>query len=107
MLVEISWDVNLKDKNNKTTADVGNYTYNVSPMYEKAMGMTLSDFNNMATKQAIQILEKGISEMIENKHLYIELNPDNGWGNYEGALKFLQDILKACKKHCKSYIDVS
>jgi hypothetical protein len=102
----MSWDICLKNKNNKITAEIGKYTYNVNPMYQKAMGISLSDLNNMSTKQAIPILLKGVEEMINNKKEYIKLNPVNGWGNYDGALKYLESILKGCQKHYKSYISI-
>jgi hypothetical protein len=103
----MSWDVSLKDENDNTITTLGNYTYNVSLMYEKAMGLSFSELHGIPTTQAVFILTKAINEMISNKDEYIKLNPVNGWGNYEGALRFLEDILKRCKENYKSYIDIS
>lgn len=79
--------------------EVGSYTYNVSSMYKKAMGGTLNVFYGMIGQEMISILEKGIEEMESNREEYKELNPNNGWGNYDDALKFLKDILNACKEN--------
>lgn len=102
--IKMSWGVYLvifTGKEERIIADVGNYTHNVSPMYHKAMGITLSNLKNMNCGDAI--LEKGIKAMKENRKEYEKLNPKNGCGNYEGALDFLCRILEACKENplCK------
>ena len=43
------------------------------------------------------MLEVGLHELKENKEIYEEYNPENGWGNYEGLVKFTEGLLEACK----------
>jgi len=38
---------------------------------------------------------------------YKLLNPSNGWGSYEGALEFLQNVLVACTTHPLAKVYVS
>jgi hypothetical protein len=45
--------------------------------------------------------------MIEHAEEYELLNPDNGWGDYEGAVYFLKDILDACKNYPNARIEIS
>ena len=104
--IKMSWRVYLvifTGKEEKIIADVGNYPHNVSPMYHKAMGITLSNLKNMNCGDVILILEKGIKAMKENREECEKLNPKIGYGNYEGALDFLCRILEACKENplCK------
>ena len=83
--------------------DVGNYTYNVGKMYRDALGFSYSDFNGMLAKDAIQILKIAIEKMEKNPKYYETMNPENNWGNYNGALKYLKSLYVACKDNplCK------
>jgi len=87
--------------------DVGNYTYNVAPMYYGAFGEGgFRQLNKMNCKDATPILKKAIKNMMVNKQEYTKMNPPNGWGNYEGALEYLKKILQACKNHPNAVIDI-
>lgn len=89
-------------------ADIGNYTYNVSKMYREAMnGNSLSDFDGMKAGEAIELLRIGYADMVKNPEKYKLMNPENGWGNYEGAKKYLGRLLTACCDNPDATIDVS
>ena len=45
------------------------------------------------------MLEVGINELKENREIYEEYNPENGWGDYEGLVKFTEQLLYACKAY--------
>jgi hypothetical protein len=83
--------------------DVGNYTYNVGKMYNDALGFSYSDFDGMLAKDAIQILKMAIEKMEKNPKHYEAMNPENNWGNYDGALKYLKSLHRACEDNplCK------
>lgn len=101
--------MNIKDSIVKLTyiiENIGNYTYNVSPMYRKAMNMSLSDFHGMNAKDAIMILENGIKEMECNGDEYEKLNPENGWGDYKGALNYIKRLLDSCRENPDAIIYV-
>lgn len=92
----------------------GNYTYNVDAMFALALGdpesrvrrvtdiflhrgdPVLSRFLHMRAGDCIEALSEAVTDMRENPAQYIKLNPPNGWGNYEGALEYLQHFLDAC-----------
>lgn len=87
--------------------DVGNYTCNVSPMYRKAFGDEgINSFNGLTGLEACERLKDGIHHMIINKEKYEKLNPENGWGDYHGALFYLQKLMLACLKHPKATIRI-
>lgn len=75
-----------------------NYTYNVSQMWYKIYpedeGMVQID--GMTGEEAYPKIRKAIVEMINLEDRMKALEPENGWGSYEGFLKFLWDISEAC-----------
>jgi hypothetical protein len=76
-----------------------NYTYNVWPMLDKALGIRFTELNHYGAAELAPRLKRGCAHMIDNPQEYEELNPENGWGDAKGALKFLQDILALCEAH--------
>lgn len=108
----MSWDFSLEvDVGGEHPAEVWdgpNYTYNVAPMYRLA----LSDDNGIRSidgKRAdgcVPILKHAICVMEASPDQFRALNPENGWGNYEGALKILKQLLDACQKMPKATMRV-
>jgi len=89
--------------------DIGNYTYNCSGMFRKALPAEYGGINGLSGKVAgdeIPALRIAVRDMEEQPEVYSAMNPPNGWGNYEGALQFLKDILAACKTHPATIIRV-
>jgi hypothetical protein len=58
-------------------------------------------------KHIIPILEKGIIRLEANPTYYKQFNPENGWGDYEGLLKFAKDYLEQCKLYPNGKIRAS
>ena len=90
--------------------DIGdfNYTHNVTPMWKKA-GVYDALYNSEG-KEALEILpvlHSGINHMVVNQDEYLGLNPDNGWGDYEGALSFLIEFSECCAEYPKAVIGLS
>lgn len=79
----------------------GNYTSNVSRMWRMALGHNLGTLiDTLLFASTVQpILAEGIERMRANPDEYRALNPENGWGNYEGALAFLEGIERACRNY--------
>jgi hypothetical protein len=85
-------------------AEVGNYTSNCSPMWAKALrdanpdlpkgpeGEPLwpSELNGRKASEIGQWLAKACAHMASSKAEYMVMNPENGWGDYEGALAYLR-----------------
>lgn len=83
-----------------------NYTCNVALMYYAAWDKVKSSLDipswelgekedwkhaiQLEQKYAIPTLKAMIDELLNNPDKYRKLNPDNGWGNYEGAVDFLE-----------------
>lgn len=52
-------------------------------------------------------LEDGLIKLKENPERFKTFNPDNGWGSYEGFVKFVESYLAACRQHPSAKIEVS
>lgn len=90
-----------------TTADPvepwRNYTSNVSRMWYDAIGAdkTLGDLidENPTPAALLPYVECGIVAMKADPEKYRAMNPDNGWGNYEGALAYLEWLAQGCRDY--------
>jgi len=90
----------------RSVVDVGNYTSNVAGMWTKALGYSLSKLENEKANDCIKDLRKAIADMEDKPNEYKEMNPSNGWGDYEGALSYLRKLLDACVKNPKCKIKI-
>ena len=103
----MSLDVSVKAKR---VVDVSedNITHKVAPMYYKCidenLGFKLLD--GMKCRDAIPVLNRAIDDLIENKKEYEKLNPENGWGSYEGLLKSLKNLRIACLENPSGKVEV-
>lgn len=85
-----------------------NITYNLAPMYYKCIDKELGfkKLNNMSCKEALSILNSAINDLIKNKEEYEKLNPENGWGTYDGLLEAIKDMRNCCEDNPDGIIDV-
>jgi hypothetical protein len=89
-------------------ADIGNYTRNVSPMWRKAMShaagreMWIDDTEGMTGEEALPLFTAALGHMILHPSEYEPMNPPNGWGDYEGAKRFVKKCATACEEHPKA-----
>lgn len=102
----MSWNFNMVvDIGNGRTAEIFDsisYTYNVSAMYYRAFdnGNTLTSsagirkLMNLSGREAKPLLEQAVKNMKDSPEIYKILNPENGWGDYEGALSILKKLLE-------------
>ena len=104
----MSWDINIKAKREVSILET-NITYNLSDMYYKCVDKEkgLKIFDNMSCKEALPILQKAIEDLIDNKEGYQKLNPENGWGSYEGVLGTFLDMRKCCVDNPDGIIELS
>lgn len=103
----MSLDVSVKAKR---VVDVyeDNITYNLAPMYYKCIDIDggLKALNGMKCKDAVPVLNRAIDDLIENKEEYEKLNPENGWGSYEGLLKSLKSLRIACLENPSGKVEI-
>jgi len=89
----------------------GNITHNLAKMADEAgiYGIVWRpEENGMDTAgQLIEPLRAAIEAMTNDPKRFKAHNPMNGWGNYTGFLKWLEDYLQACEKYPMATIEVS
>jgi len=53
------------------------------------------------------ILESGLQKLKQDPEFYKSFNSENGWGEYEGFVKFVEEYAAACKVHPKALVSVT
>lgn len=78
-------------------ANFGNYTSNVSRMWGWALSlvcetpMRLADTEGWSCEKAAPILAKAVAVMEAERPRMEAWNPENGWGDFNGALEYLRN----------------
>jgi hypothetical protein len=86
-----------------------NYTSNVSQMWAKALGDDLGDLINRLGERngaLTPILRAGVEAMEADPGAYQTMEPENGWGTYEGALAYLRWMLAMCDAVPEGWVEV-
>lgn len=112
------WDSKFPEKepivfNGEETDEVFTYniTHNLTTMADKA-GIYEAlwrpeEIGAVKAKDLITPLSAGLNMLKENSSFFKEFNPNNGWGNYEGLVRFIEEYLNACNEYPESIIGVS
>lgn len=78
-------------------------THNLTAMADKAglyeMLWRPDEVGISKAADLIEPLGEGLARLEANPDGYRELNPKNGWGSYEGLVRFTRDYLDACKQY--------
>jgi hypothetical protein len=88
-----------------------NITHNLITMAEKA-GIyehlwRPDEINITKASQLIEPLKEGLDKLKSEPDKYKKFNPENGWGNYEGLVRFVENYLNACIEYPDADVDVS
>lgn len=94
-----------------TTIYERNITHNLNSMAEEAgiykhlwrpeeIGIT-------EAKQLIDPLRAGLKRLTDDPERFKKLNPENGWGDYDGLVDFVTEYLAACEKNPDAEVRVS
>jgi len=85
-----------------------NITHNVNKMWMKA-GI-YDDLYGSGGKKVSDVLfklERGLVYMIDNPEIFIPLNPENGWGSYDGTVSWLRNLISELKQYPNGTIEIS
>lgn len=73
-----------------------NLTYNLSPMVQAAGLPKWDDLVGMKARKVAKIIKKCVDELLKNPEKYRAMNPENGWGNYDIAVRVLSRFAADC-----------
>ena len=57
-------------------------------------------------KQLVPLLKDGLAVLQSDPEKFKKLNPDNGWGDYDGLCNFVAAYLEACMRHPDAEVSV-
>ena len=101
----------LPSDDNGTTVYRGNITHNLNHMADAAglyVFLWRPDECGIETAhQLITPLREGLSRLEADPATYEKLNPSNGWGDYDGLLRFVRGYLAACERYPDATVRVS
>ena len=86
-----------------------NITHNLNTMAEEA-GIYKhlwhpDELDITEAGELIESLEAGLKQLREDPERFKKHNPSNGWGTYEGLVRFVARYLEACIAHPKALVD--
>lgn len=103
--------VTLRDEDETTTRVYqANITHNLTRMAQDAgiyEPLWRPDEIEVArAEQLIDPLDEGLKMLRADPERFKKLNPENGWGTYEGLVQFVEDYLEACRRHPQATVSV-
>lgn len=104
----MSWGVDItvdhQDGYTTTVEVVSGHTYNLTPMWRKALPSllingTTRDLHGLKCSDIAAALSLGLLDAERNRATYEDLNPPNGWGDYEGFAEILGRLAHLAHQH--------
>ena len=80
---------------------VDGHTYNLAPMWQKALPFIArtSELDGRTCRDILADLDAGLLDATKNAAEYRKLNPDNGWGDYEGFYEIFTKFVQLCNQY--------
>jgi len=76
-----------------------NYTYNVADMWYDCYEKGIREHYGLSGEESIPVLRKLREHMEDNIDKLEAMNPENGWGNYDGAVEFVGKLILAAMRN--------
>ena len=120
----MSYNTDIIDDNGRVAETVGNMTSNIGVMYRLVLrdshqgggryngegeseALTgLPGLSGLKCSVAAPLILDALIEMFARRDEMILLEPENGWGSYSGAVKYLSEILSACCRNPQCTLSV-
>ena len=82
----------------------GNITHNLGKMADeagiyRALWRPEELFPNPSAKDLMPILKEGLKNLKSDPDYYKQFNPENGWGDYNGLVRFVTDYLNELESY--------
>jgi hypothetical protein len=116
-LTRVEWDQQYPDReplivdSEDTNVFWANITHNLNRMADEAelyKALWRPDENGMTrASQLIEPLQAGLALLRGDRQRFEVFNPENGWGDYDGLVSFVEDYLEACQEYPDALVYVS
>ncbi len=83
------------------------HTFNVMAMFKEAGAVPPRDWNDRLAGDLIETLENNLALFAQHRTALEALNPANGWGSYQSAVTWQQNLLDACRRAPKAKVTVT
>ena len=89
------WDRNMTHNLGKMAEECGLYQplWRPEELFQKS-GILPDDYK---ADYLVLSLEAGLNRLKDKPKKYKKFNPDNGWGNYDILVNFVEELLENCK----------
>lgn len=95
----MSWGIDLVT-DNETIEVFDGHTYNLTPMWRLAGVFDVSrDLDGMTGRQISAVASAGLRRAVQYPQAFKTLNPDNGWGDYDGFVAMLTRLAVLAAEH--------
>ena len=88
-----------------------NITNNLNGMADEAMLYNCmwrpEEHGITHAEQLIPLLTTGLALLKSDPERFKAFNPENGWGDYDGLVGFVENYLTACEKYPSAIVEVS
>jgi hypothetical protein len=95
-------DIETQDVDGNTVVHevVCGHTYNLVPMWRMALRFeSSSDLNGRICRELVPSLDQGLLHILNNEQDYLALNPENGWGDFEGFFEIFVRFARMCHRY--------
>jgi hypothetical protein len=93
----------IRELEDRYFADRGPHT---RPFYDEAQVLR-EKLPRASARDIRPLLHQAVERLRADPAKFTPLNPDNGWGDYDGLVRWLERYLAACDEHPDAIIEVS
>lgn len=91
-----------------TIANLGDCTGNLAAVFTTALdGTDIYDLHGHTAGEAAPRLRAAVTRMLADPAKFEAMNPPNGWGDADGACRFLANAAAMCARHPKTVICIT
>ena len=106
----MSWSLHLDTPDGEMRTPVDGHTYNLNPMWRLAGVFEGHPIDGLSGERAATIgirASKGLLRAVTKPAEFKALEPDNGWGDYEGFVRTLTRLAIDCAEEPEAIAHVS
>lgn len=104
----MSWDIGFELNGYRFKDMAWNYTHNCNDMMRQAGYDWIYNLDGMKVIDTLPRFEQMLIKLKATPDKFVIMNPDNGWGDYNGLVKMWEkEILPAARKIVESIPEVT